>query len=212
MHVSHLTFVAGPDGLAATVERLRETFGDRFKDGGFHPRFGTRNNILPLKQGRYVEVVEVLDHPAADKAVYGQAVRARQELGGGWLGWVITVDDLSAIEQRLERKAVPGSRTFPDGRQLRWEQIGIKGLMTDPQLPYFIRWDSDLEVLPSALASDVRLDTIEIAGSPQRVQEWVGVPIGEQFDGVRFEFNSHNASPGVSAVTFDIPGRGLVRV
>ena len=72
-----------------------------------------------------------MNHPAADKAVYGQAVRQRQETGGGWLGWVVSVDDLSPYEKRLDRKSVKGSRRFPDGRLLEWEQIGVKGLMTD---------------------------------------------------------------------------------
>ena len=212
MHVDHLTFVASPQGLQATVAELSEVLRRKFKDGGFHPRFGTRNNILPLSEGRYIEVVEVLDHPAAEKAVYGQAVRARQEMGGGWLGWVISVEDLSGYEQRLERKAVPGSRQFPDGRRLEWEQIGIKGLMTDPQLPYFLKWKSPADVLPSALAGDVRLDTIEIAGSRERVEDWVGCPIGEIFDGIRFDFFNPNGQPGVSAVVFDVPGTGKVRV
>lgn len=212
MHVDHLTFVAGPSGLQATVQELSEALGRKFKDGGFHPRFGTRNNILPLTDGRYIEVVEVLDHPAADKAVYGQAVRARQELGGGWLGWVISVDDLAPYEQRLERKAVPGSRQFPDGRRLEWEQIGIKGLMTDAQLPYFLKWESPADVLPSALAGDVRLETIEIAGSPERVADWVGFEVGEHLDGINLHFTSPNGHPGVAAVVFDVPGKGLVRI
>ena len=212
MHLDHLTFVAGPHGLQSTVAELSEALGRQFKDGGFHPRFGTRNNILPLAEGRYLEVVEVLDHPAADKAVYGQAVRARQELGGGWLGWVISVADIAPYEQRLGRAAVPGSRQFPDGRRLEWEQIGVKGLMTDPQLPYFLKWESPADVLPSALAGDVRLSTLEIAGSRERVEEWVGSPIAAVFDGVRIEFTSPHGHPGVSAVVFDVPGRGLVRI
>lgn len=212
MHVDHLTFVAGPQGLQSTVDELSQALGRKFKDGGFHPRFGTRNNILPLADGRYLEAVEVLDHPAADKAVYGQAVRARQEQGGGWLGWVISVDDLGPYEQRLERAAVPGSRQFPDGRRLEWEQIGIKGLMTDPQLPYFLKWGPDRDVLPSALAGDVRLAGIEIAGSKERVEDWIGESIGELFDNIKFDFTSPNGHPGVAAVIFDVPGRGLVRV
>lgn len=212
MHVDHLTFVAGPQGLQATVAELSEVLGRKFKDGGFHPRFGTRNNILPLAEGRYLEAVEVLDHPAADKAVYGQAVRARQALGGGWLGWVISVDDLAPYEERLERKAVPGSRQFPDGRRLEWEQIGIKGLMTDPQLPYFLKWESPADVLPSALAGDVRLDTLEIAGSRERVEDWVGSEIGDVVDGVNIEFTSPNGHPGIAAVVFDVPGVGMVRI
>ena len=51
--------------------------------------------ILPLADSTYLEIVEVLDHPASDKAPFGQAVRARSALGGGWLGWVVAVDDIT---------------------------------------------------------------------------------------------------------------------
>lgn len=212
MHVDHLTFAAGPQGLAADVARLQDLLGEKFKDGGFHPRFGTRNNILPLTSGRYLEVVEVLDHPVAEKAVYGQAVRARSEQGGGWLGWAISVDDLGPIEQRLQRKAVPGSRHFPDGRLLEWHQIGIKGLMADPQLPYFLKWESSPDVLPAALPGDISLGQLDIAGSRSRVEEWIGEPLPEVFDGVRIVFTSPNGHPGLDVATFMTPSRGIVRI
>lgn len=212
MHVDHLVFAAGPGGLEAEVQRLGERLGVRFKDGGFHPRFGTRNNILPLTDGRYLEVVEVLDHPAADKAVYGQAVRARSELGGGWLGWVVRVDDLAPIEERLGRSAVDGARHFPDGRLLEWKQIGIKGLMADPQLPYFLKWESPADVLPSALHGELGIEQIEISGSRPRVEEWLGQEVGEHFDGIRFVFTAPHGMPGIDAVTFSVPGKGEIRI
>ncbi len=212
MHVDHLIFAVGPEGLKARVAELSEALGAEFKDGGFHPRFGTRNHILPLTHGRYLEVVEVLDHPAADKAIFGQAVRARAELGGGWLGWVVSVDDLTPFEERLEREAVPGSRHFPDGRLLEWEQIGIKGLMADPQLPYFLKWESPEDVQPSALPSDISLEGIEMAGSRPRLEEWLGTSLGDNFDGVEFTFDAQNAQPGIQAVNFEVPGKGTVRI
>ncbi|MFT8395835.1 VOC family protein [Propionibacterium sp.] len=212
MHVDHLTFAAGPEGLAATVSRLGQLLGEEFKDGGFHPRFGTRNNILPLNRDRYIEVAEVLDHPVAEKAVYGQAVRARSEMGGGWLGWVISVDDLRPIEKRLQREAVAGSRHFPDGRLLEWHQIGAKGLITDPQLPYFLQWDSAADVLPSALPADITLTSLEIAGSRQRVEEWIGHTVPDVFDGITIEFTSPNGHPGINAAVFATPDKGLVRI
>ena len=55
MHVDHLTFAAGPEGLEVAAKHLGELLGEEFKDGGFHPRFGTRNNILPLLKDRYLE-------------------------------------------------------------------------------------------------------------------------------------------------------------
>ena len=150
MRLDHLSFAAGPDGLAGTAQRIGGLLGKDFVDGGVHPRFGTRNMILPLADHTYLEVVEVLDHPASDKAPFGQAVRARSALGGGWLGWVVAVDDIATVEQRLGREAVAGNRHRPDGTELRWQQIGVNGLISDPQLPFFIAvGQSPAELHPS---------------------------------------------------------------
>ena len=116
MRLDHVSYAAGPDGLKGTAARIGALLGEEFRDGGIHPRFGTRNMVLPLTAGTYLEVVEVLDHPASDKAPFGQAVRARSELGGGWLGWVVAVDDSAPLEERLGRSAVNGNRHRPDGR------------------------------------------------------------------------------------------------
>lgn len=212
MRLSNLSFAAGPDGLAAAVGRLESALGATFRDGGFHPGFGTRNNILPVRGDRYIEVVEVLEHPAAEKAVFGQAVRARTESGGGWLAWVLEVDDMAPLEERLGRTSVPGSRQFPDGRRLEWDQIGVRGLLADPQLPFFVRWRSDASVRPSALApADVEILEITLSGSASRVAEWMGVELGPVFDGVALTFDAPNGQPGIRSVTFRCP-KGVVTV
>lgn len=66
MRVDHVSYAAERDGLEATARRLADQLGVEPVDGGLHPRFGTRNVILPLAHERYVEVVEVLDHPSAE--------------------------------------------------------------------------------------------------------------------------------------------------
>ncbi|MFE9846538.1 VOC family protein [Streptomyces goshikiensis] len=81
-----------------------------------HPRFGTRNFILPLSGGTYVEVVTTLDHPAADRAPFGQAVARRAVEGGGWLGWVVSVDDIAPVETRLGRTSTESSFSRPPER------------------------------------------------------------------------------------------------
>ena len=57
-----------PTASPALPERIGGLLGREFTDGGVHPRFGTRNMILPLADHTYLEIVEVLDHPASDKA------------------------------------------------------------------------------------------------------------------------------------------------
>lgn len=212
MHVDHLIFATGPDGLKAEAARLADALGTDYKDGGFHPRFGTRNHIIPLTDDRYIEVVEVLDHPAADKAAFGQAVRARSDMGGGWLGWVVSVADIAPFELRLERSAVPGSRQFPDGRRLEWVQIGIRGLIADPQLPYFLEWKSDDSLRPGALPGEVSLASVQISGSGDRLSEWLGIPVGDELDGVALDLVAPRGTPGINSVTFRTADGGTVTI
>ena len=151
--------------------------GEDFVEGGVHPRFGTRNRVLPLTRGHYLEVVSVLDHPASDKVAFGQLVRARSEAGGGWLAWVLAVGDIAPVEKRLGRVAVAGSRHLPDGFELRWKQLGVSDLHTDPQLPFLIEWEIDHSHHPSRGATgNVALLAVEIAGDPGRIADWLGEP------------------------------------
>lgn len=212
MRLDHLSYAAGPDGLAATAARLGQAIGREFVDGGVHPRFGTTNMILPLADGTYLEVVAALDHPASDKAPFGQAVKARSALGGGWLGWVVAVDDLGPVEERLGRAAAIGSRHRPDGTELRWRQIGVNGLLADPQLPFFIEWESAAELHPSAGADgSLSLAGIEIAGDPQRVSEWLGETVEAPLEDVKVEWVAPHGTPGILAAQVQTPN-GIVRI
>ena len=212
MRLDHVSFAAGPDGLASTAQRIGGLLGTEFISGGVHPRFGTRNMTLPLAGGVYMEIVEVLDHPASDKAPFGQAVRARSALGGGWMGWVVAVDDLSSVEQRLGRESARGNRHRPDGTELLWKQIGVNGLISDPQLPYFVSWDSPPELHPGfGGTDDFSLACLEIAGDPQRVSEWLGETVENPLEDVKVDWVAPNGTPGIVAAQFQTPS-GLVRI
>jgi Glyoxalase-like domain len=212
MRLDHIVFAAGPGGLAGTTGRLSERLGEEFVSGGIHPRFGTRNSILPLPDRTYLEVVEVLDHPASDKAPFGQAVRARSQLGGGWLGWVVAVDDIGPFEKRIGREAVHGNRHRPDGTELLWKQLGVKGLQADPQLPFFIEWDIAPGMHPSVGATgEVSLECLEIAGDPARVSEWLGQPVEHPLEDIKVEWVAPNGTPGIVAAQFQT-SNGLIRI
>lgn len=190
--------------MAATAQRLAQRLGTTARNGGLHPRFGTRNMILPLAQNRYVEVVEVLDHPAADKAPFGQAVRARSNAGGGWLAWVVAVENLDEVEKRLGRPAVDGHRHTPEGIELNWRQIGVKGLISDPQLPFFVHWDS-MAHHPSKLdSSAVRLTGLQITGDVARIRDWLGLGDTEAEAWENdLSFDVEPGQPRLERVTFD---------
>jgi hypothetical protein len=177
VRLDHVSYAVGVDAFPSTVSRLGALLGAAFTEGGIHPSFGTRNAVLPLALGAYMEVVTPLDHPACDGAPFGRAVRRRAARGGGWLGWVVGVDDLGAFERRLGRAAADGHRARPDGVRLEWRQIGLRELIDDPQLPYLIEWRSPPADHPSADASGaLAIQRLEIAGERAAVLTWLGTP------------------------------------
>jgi hypothetical protein len=208
MRLDHVSYAAGPEGLASCVQRLGSHLGAGFTDGGLHPRFGTRNFVLPLKDGVYLEVVEALQHPAVERAPFGRLVKARSEAGGGWLTWVVAVDDIAPIEQRLGRPAAPGHRVRPDGFDLRWSQIGINDAENDRQLPWFIHWDSDAAEHPAATGGSVGLQRLDIAGERDTVTSYIGPQATDSLESLKVNWlpsSEFDGDTGIVAATFSTP-------
>ena len=206
MRLDHVSYACAPGELAEVVQRIGSELGAAFVDGGIHPSFGTRNFILPLANDVYVEVVAALDHPAAEKAPFGRAVRRRADEGGGWLGWVVAVDDIGAVEARLGRPSVAGPRIRPDGAELRWRQIGVLDLIDDPQLPYFIEWQTE-ECHPACDGGPVELASIELNGDAETLGAWLASD-DAAFSQITWVTDDE---PGIVACGFQTP-RGFVRI
>jgi len=213
MNIDHVSYACSAGELADVVQRIGSELGATFIDGGIHPAFGTRNFILSLAGNCYVEVVAALDHPSSDKAPFGRAVSRRASEGGGWLGWVISAPDIAQVEQRLGRLSVDGRRIRPDGVELRWRQIGVLDLIDDPQVPFFVQWETE-ELHPStASTSDVGLAAMELCGEPATVAEWLGVDCEDMatcLDSVAVSW-VESEDRGLVACTFNTP-RGQVRI
>lgn len=208
MHLDHVSYAVSHAELSDTVQRIGAKLGASFRDGGRHPSFGTCNFFLPLANGMYIEIVSPLDHPAAERAPFGKAVRQRVEAGGGWMAWVVAVGDMGATEQRLGREAVPGHRVRPDGYDLQWRQIGVNDQIADPQLPFFVEWISPASEHPSVGGSNVRLHAIEIAGDADAISEYLGEPRTNPLEGVHVSWIEAE-EPGIQSITFDTAA-GLV--
>lgn len=212
MRLDHVSYAVDPGSFSSTLQRLGSCLGAPFADGGVHPRFGTRNFVLPLVGGTYMEVVTTLDHPAADRAAFAQAVKHRAGEGGGWLGWVVSVDDIEPVAARIGRDAVDGHRVRPDGFDLRWRQVGVLDLIQDPQLPFFIEWKVDATERPSINSGGSgrsRISCLEIAGDPDTISAWLGEPASHPLDEI--EVRWVDGEPGITAVLFDTP-HGEIRV
>jgi hypothetical protein len=213
MRLDHVSYVTSHDQLADTVQRLGSRLGTTFVDGGIHPRFGTRNFTAPLLDGKYIEVVCPLDHPATEQTPWGRAVSKKAQEGGGWLTWVFSTDDIAPIEEKFGRKAVDGHRTRPDGTDLKWKQIGVKEIADSRELPFFIEWLT--EDHPSKDGNAVsKIEKIVIADKDQLSDSWFKNEILSALSGVAIEWtdsDSNDGDNGIVGIDIQSPS-GTIRI
>jgi len=206
MRLDHVSYVASHDQISDVVNRIGSQIGTAFVDGGIHPKFGTRNFTAPLLNGQYIEVVCPLDHPATDANPFGQAVKKKAEAGGGWLTWVFSSSDLGKVEEKFGRKAADGSRTRPDGSELKWKQIGVKDIMGSGELPFFIQWLTEMH--PSKDGNSVaKIAKIIIADDEQLADSWFKDEIKSGLNGVEIEWvkpELNDGDKGIVAVELEV--------
>jgi hypothetical protein len=212
MRLDHVSYVASHDQISDVVNRIGSQIGTAFVDGGIHPKFGTRNFTAPLLNGQYIEIVCPLDHPATDATPFGQAVKKKADAGGGWLTWVFSSRDLAKVEEKFGRKAADGSRTRPDGSELKWKQIGVKDIMGSGELPFFIQWLTDMH--PSKDGNSVaKIVKLVIADDGQLADSWFQDEIKAGLNGIEIEWvkpELNDGDKGIVAVEFNVNGKTIV--
>ncbi len=121
--------------------------------GGSHPGFGTRNQLVSLGAGTYLEII------APDPA---QSLRGNR--GGrvaalphpGLLTFALRSADLPEVRRSAERAglAIEGpvsmSRTRPDGVKLEWSILYLRHAALGEAVPFVIDWGASPH--PSATA------------------------------------------------------------
>ena len=206
MRLDHVSYVASHDQISDVVNRIGSQIGTAFVDGGIHPKFGTRNFTAPLLNGQYIEIVCPLDHPATDATPFGQAVKKKAEAGGGWLTWVFSSSDLASVEEKFGRKAADGSRTRPDGSELKWKQIGVKEIVGSGELPFFIQWLTDNH--PSKDGNSVaKISKLVIADDEKLADSWFQDEIKSALTDVEIEWvkpDLNDGDKGIVAVELTV--------
>jgi hypothetical protein len=164
--------------LEASSERLWDEHGLRFVAGGRHPRWGTANMIAPLGSD-YVELLAVVDEAVGSETVLGRTLLELSSAGDRWFSACLADDDVVATAARLGLTMQPGSRTRPDGQEVRWRGAGIEERGEDLWLPFFISWDVPPELHPGAGRAEHRVDArgidwVEVGGDEERLRDWLG--------------------------------------
>ena len=164
--------------LDASATRLREEHGLRFAPGGRHLRWGTANMIAPLGHD-YLELLGVVDEDVGTGTVLGRTLLELSADGDRWFSICLADDDIEATAGRLGLTVQPGSRTRPDGTEVRWRGAGIEERGPDLWLPFFISWDVPATLHPGAAPAEhsiavERIAWAEVGGDEERLREWLG--------------------------------------
>jgi hypothetical protein len=155
--------------------------------GGSHTGRGTRNALLGLANGQYLELLapDPAQLPAAPQAA-GLAERLADLSGPALVTWAVSTSDLAAVARHLEaaglstRGPVRMQRQTPAGERLEWDLLFAGGHDFGSLFPFFIDWRGSPHPsrdLPSAGA----LEALELqsphAASLRRLLGNIDVPL-----------------------------------
>ena len=142
MQVDHL-IVGAPD-LEQASRFLEKILGVKPIPGGSHQGFGTRNALLGLGPGCYLELLA--PDPEQEPPVGGYWMNVDQRETPHLIRWAARSLDINADMQKAAEHGVdlgqvlPGNRRKMDGTVLRWQ---LSNPQVDPAngiVPFFIDW------------------------------------------------------------------------
>lgn len=142
--VDHL--IVGVADLEAGIGWFEQRTGIRPAIGGVHPGRGTRNALLGLGGRKYLELLSV--DPAQDPSLRSGLLAFKEPRLIGWAAAAASINDLS---KRIRSSGLsagaprPGSRTRPDGSQLKWTTLTMETAFEQGEIepfPFFIEWDA----------------------------------------------------------------------
>jgi hypothetical protein len=187
--------------LAAAAADFEAQYGLSSVEGGRHPGWGTANRIVPLGDA-YLELIAVVDEVEAAGSGLGSWVA--NGLGGSdarLIGWVVRTDDLDAIAARLRLSPQAGSRTRPDGAEVRWRAAGVERAAAERCFPFFIEWADDVALPGRSDRAVGAIRRLDLVADPVQLSAWLGehsLPISVE-----------RGQPAVRRVVVDVRGRSV---
>ena len=141
-NIDHLIYAT--NDLQEGMSRVAELLGVTVHPGGSHPGFGSRNALVPLGPGCYLEVIG----PDPEQADFeGERIFGVGQLQSPRLAhWCVRRNGLSGFVQRMQTSGIeigeplPMSRQTAEGGKLTWELAFPVHFGASSPAPFFIDW------------------------------------------------------------------------
>jgi hypothetical protein len=151
--VDHLVY-ATPD-VEATCAELEQRLGVRASIGGQHLGRGTRNALIGIGPGRYLEIIgpdAAQPAPPAPRWFGIDTVKAPR-----LVTWAAAASNLTRLVNVAEQRGVrlgairDGRRERPDGVVLAWQTTDPNVMLAEGLVPFFIDWGASPHPASSAV-------------------------------------------------------------
>lgn len=207
-------FLIAAPSLEAGVDLLLEQTGLRPASGGSHPGQGTRNALVALDDGIYLEVIV----PDPDQETITPLSKYLMELeNSGLHWWSIRCENIIEVSQLVRRlgisyhSPVTGSRMRCDGTIVHWKLLMPNDPSYGSSLPFFIEW-SDMKLHPTSdLQSQAQCVKVEI--STPKAESLAPYLSGVEFvhraeENIRLTLNANGKRVEICSPGLTIPGIG----
>ena len=140
--VDHIMW--GARSLDEGIAFIEAKTGVKAVFGGVHPNRGTRNALVSLGKGQYLEILSL--DPAQPGVRDVRTTQLEQLTAPRILTWAAGTRDIELLDNRLRAAGfetsgvIPGSRAKPDGTTLKWRSLSVGGHDND-LVPFVIEWD-----------------------------------------------------------------------
>lgn len=162
--VDHL--LIGVSDLDRGIDWVQQMTGIRAAQGGTHPGVGTRNALLSLGVGHYLEIIA----PDPLQSTYNFQIDVRPLTEPRLITFAAATSDIESTAS-IARKAgyrvfgpAAGSRVLTSGTTLRWRSLGILttlGSGSIQPVPFFIQWDFDAPHPSKSTPAGCELELLE---------------------------------------------------
>ncbi len=130
--------------LEQGIEDIECILGIRPVPGGHHPQYGTHNALLSLGSGIYLEVIA--RDPQLPTPLRGALIDIPPTGRSGLVTWVYRTNNIIDLSEKAKHTELglgsieSGSRTMPDGNEIRWQLTDPYAMPMNGAIPFLIDW------------------------------------------------------------------------
>lgn len=163
--VDHL--LLGVADLDRGVDWLERRTGVGALHGGSHPGAGTRNALVSLGDGHYLEVIA----PDPSQSIYTFQIDLHALPEPRLVTFAIKTTDIESAASRIRQAGyqvvgpAAGSRVLPSGETLRWRTLRVVSKLgsRDVQpVPFLIQWAPDAPHPSKTAPGGCKLESLEL--------------------------------------------------